>query len=192
MKKNLGPICAMYPSLTTIVGAHVNGKPNFLAIAHVGIFNHGQPQFISFGINKNHFTNQGIHANKQFSVNIPSVDLMAETDYVGIVSGKTTDKSDLFDLFYGELKAAPLISACPVNIECRLNEAIDYTTHDIFVGEIMAVHAEEAVLKGGKLDVTAINPLLFDMASRGYFRLGQRAGDAWGAGLELKKKLRAG
>ena len=43
MKKNLGMVNAMYPSLTTIVGAHVDGKPNFLAIAHVGIMNHGEP-----------------------------------------------------------------------------------------------------------------------------------------------------
>ena len=32
---------ALYPSLTTIVGAKVDGRPNFLAVAHVGIMNHG-------------------------------------------------------------------------------------------------------------------------------------------------------
>jgi len=33
----IGPVNALYPMPTTLVGATVNGKPNFLAVAHVGI-----------------------------------------------------------------------------------------------------------------------------------------------------------
>jgi len=39
----IGPINALYPMPTTLVGALVNAKPNFLAVAHVGILNHGTP-----------------------------------------------------------------------------------------------------------------------------------------------------
>ncbi|MBA4358793.1 MAG: flavin reductase family protein, partial [Desulfovibrio sp.] len=118
MKRNLGPVNALYPSLTTIVGAVVQGRPNFLAVAHVGIMNHGQPQYLSFGINKTHHTGQGILEHREFSVCIPGEGLVVETDYVGLVTGKNTDKSQVFELFRGELEHAPLIQGCPVCMEC--------------------------------------------------------------------------
>jgi flavin reductase (DIM6/NTAB) family NADH-FMN oxidoreductase RutF len=190
MKKNLGMVNAMYPSLCTIVGAHVQGVPSFLAVAHVGIMNHGVPQYITIGLNKTHHTNQGIMATRQFSVNLPSTSQVVKTDYVGLVTGKNTDKSQVFQLFYGGLEAAPMISSCPVNMECSLHSVIDFNTHDVFVGEIMATHADEEVLEKGKIDIAKVDPLLFDMASVGYFSLGQRVANAWNIGKQLKKKLR--
>ena len=36
-KKNLGSILALYPTPVTIIGAMVEGKPNWMLVAHVGI-----------------------------------------------------------------------------------------------------------------------------------------------------------
>jgi flavin reductase (DIM6/NTAB) family NADH-FMN oxidoreductase RutF len=191
MKKNLGPVNALYPSLTTIVGSIVGGKANFLAVAHVGIMNHGQPQYLSFGINKAHFTNKGIREHKEFSVCIPGEDLVVETDYVGIVSGKNTDKSGVFELFRGELHHAPLIQGCPVCMECRLARVVDFETHDVFIGEIVATHVDESVLaESGKIDIARVRPLLFDMASIKYWSLGAEMAPCWNVGKQLKKQLR--
>ena len=190
MKKSLGPVNAMYPSLTTIVGAVAAGRPNFLAVAHVGIMNHGTPQYISIGLNKSHHTTQAIHDHRQFSLNIPSQELMAETDYVGLVSGRNTDKSQLFELFYGELEYAPMIQACPVTMECRLHSVVEFQTHDVFIGAIMATHAEAEVLgPKGEIDVAKVKPLLFDMGTVKYYGLGQALGDCWSVGKDLKRKL---
>lgn len=191
MKRNLGPVNALYPSLTTIVGAVVDGRPNFLAIAHVGIMNHGQPQYLSFGINKRHFTNAGILEHKEFSVCIPTEDQVVETDYVGLVSGKNTDKSGVFELFSGVLPFAPLIKGCPVCMECRLSRVVDFETHDVFIGEIVATHADKAVLsEGGGIDIARVRPLLFDMASVKYWSLGPEVAQCWSVGKELKRSLR--
>ena len=70
----------------TLVGATVNGKPNYLTVAHVGIMNHAQPTYITVGLGKMHYTNAGIKENKTFSVNIPSEDMVVKTDYCGIVT----------------------------------------------------------------------------------------------------------
>ena len=94
MKKTLGGINVLYPTPTTIVGAIVDGKPNFITIAHIGIVNHAKPYLISLSMAKPHSSNIGIKENKAFSVNIPSENLVVETDYVGLVSGKKTDKAD--------------------------------------------------------------------------------------------------
>ena len=94
----LGPVIALYPMPTTLVGATVNAKANFLAVAHVGILNHGTPQYLSIGLSKVHYSNAGIHENRTFSICMPSEDLMVETDYCGIMTGMKTDKSALFDM----------------------------------------------------------------------------------------------
>jgi len=189
MKRNLGPVNALYPSLTTIVGAVVNGRPNFLAVAHVGIMNHGQPQYVSFGLNKKHHTNRGIAEHGEFSVCIPGEGLVVETDYVGLVSGRNTDKSQVFELFQGELAHAPLILDCPVCMECRLARVVEFATHDVFIGEIIATHADEAVLReDGVIDIAKVRPLLFDMASVKYWSLGTELASCWSAGKALKRK----
>lgn len=188
MKKTLGGINALYPTPTVIVGAVVEGKPNFITIAHIGIVNHATPHLISLSLGKPHHTNPGIREHREFSVNIPGENLVVETDYVGIVSGKKVDKSRIFELFYGQLKHAPMISACPVCMECRLYDTYDTPTHDLFIGEIVETHADEAVLTEGKIDIAKVRPLLFDMNSVKYWSLGGPLAGCWNAGKQMKKK----
>ena len=186
--KAIGKINALYPMPATLVGATVRGKPNFLTIAHVGILNFGEPQFLSIGVAKVHYTNAGIMENKTFSICLPSQDLMVETDYCGIVSGKKFDKASIFDIFYGDLKTAPMISQCPVNMELKLCEVFDTPKHDIFVGQLVQTYADESVLTHESIDIAKVSPLLFDMASKKYWSLGEPIGDCWSAGKALKKK----
>ena len=184
--QQIGPVNALYPTPTTLVGALVNGKPNFITIAHIGIMT---LDHISLGIHKSHYTNAGIKENKVFSVCLPSEDLMVETDYCGIMTGKKTDKAAIFDVFYGDLVKAPMIRECPVCMECRLERIVDFAEHDVFVGQVVQTHADPAVLTDGQVDIAKVKPLLFDMASKGYWSLGPRVGHAWGEGKKLKRKL---
>jgi flavin reductase (DIM6/NTAB) family NADH-FMN oxidoreductase RutF len=182
VKEKLGAINALYPTPIALVGATVNGKPNFITIAHIGIMTHTH---ISISPAKIHYTNAGIKENKTFSVCLPSEDLVVETDYCGIMTGKKTDKATLFDIFYGELKTAPMIQQCKVCIECRLDRIIDFSTHDIFVGEIVQTYADESVLSGGKIDVSKLKPLLFDMNSKKYWSMGGEIAKCWNIGKQL-------
>lgn len=192
MKRNLGGVNALYPSLTTIVGTVVDGRPNFSAIAHVGIMNHGQPQYISIGVNRAHYSGRGIKENKSFSVCLPSEDLVRETDSVGLVSGRNTDKSDVFEIFNGDVSGAPMIVGCPVCMECRLTQTVDFPAHEVFIGEIVATYADEAVLTDERIDITKVRPLLFDMASVKYWSLGKEVASCWSVGKELKRERRGG
>lgn len=188
MKKKLEGINVLYPTPTTIVGAMVEGKPNFITIAHVGIVNHAKPYLISLSSAKIHYTNAGIKENKAFSVNIPSENQVVKTDYVGIVSGKKTDKSGVFETFYGKLKNAPMIKECPLNMECRLFDVYDTPTHDLIIGEIVETYADESVLTDDKVDIAKVKPLLFDMSSIKYWSLGVVIADCWNVGKQMKKK----
>jgi len=72
-------------------------------------------------------------------------------------------------------------------MELRLHDVLDFDTHDIFVGELVETYADEGVMTGDKVDVAKVRPLLFDMASVKYWRLGPAVGNCWNAGKALKK-----
>ncbi len=93
-KLNIGPRAFLYPLPTTLVGANVNGRANYEAIAYCGVLNHAPP-IIAVSSGRKHYTNVGIKENGTFSVNIPSVERVAVTDYCGLVSGHDEDKSIL-------------------------------------------------------------------------------------------------
>ena len=172
------------PMPVVLVGTQVKGKANFMTVGWCARAN-ANPPMILCGIGNHHYTPQGIFETKTFSVNIPSSALLEKTDYCGLVSGEKTDKSRVFDVFYGSLGTAPMIRECPVSLECRLETAVPLPTNTLFVGEIMGVYADGNAIKDGKPDFTAIDPLFLTMPDNRYWTLGKRAGDAWSAGKNL-------
>lgn len=183
MKKELGAKNFLYPMPTTLIGALVNEKPNFITIAHVGIIDPGS---ISLGMNKVHYTNKGIKETKTFSVNLPGTDMVEITDYCGIYSGKKVDKSNIFKTFYGKLKTAPMIEECPINMECKLIKTVDFPNHDIFIGEVVNTYVNDEIMKDGVLDLNKLQPILFTMQDKGYWKVGERFADAWNIGKHYK------
>jgi flavin reductase (DIM6/NTAB) family NADH-FMN oxidoreductase RutF len=174
-----------YPMPTVLVGSLVAGKANFMAVGWVSRVN-ARPPMIAIALGP-HYTHKGIEENKAFSVNIPDVSLVAKTDYCGMVSGGTTDKSELFEVFYGEHKAAPLIKECPLCMACVLFDTVLLPANTLYIGEIVEVYTEERYLTEGKPDIRKINPFSLSMPDNNYWRVGDNAGKAWQAGKGLKK-----
>lgn len=179
MKEKLGVVNALYPLVTTIVGSVVDGRPDFATVAHVGI---AHLKGVTLGMGRTHLTNEGIKANREFSVSVPSEAMVEATDYIGMASGASVDKSGLFTVFYGALDKAPLVDDCPVTMACRLIEHVELPTHDLFVGEIVETHADVEVLTNGVVDIAKVRPLLFDMGSKRYWSLGEPVAKCWSAG----------
>ncbi|HOI12845.1 MAG TPA: flavin reductase family protein [Methanoculleus sp.] len=172
------------PMPVVLVGTQVNGKTNFMTVGWCSRAN-ANPPMILCGIGNSHHTPRGIAETKTFSVNLPSSALLEKTDYCGLVSGDTVDKSGVFDVFYGTLATAPMIRECPVNLECRLVETVALPTNTVFIGEIVGAYADGSAIRDGKPDYAAIDPLLLTMPDNHYWRLGEHAGDAWNAGKSL-------
>lgn len=178
------------PMPVVLVGTQVSGKANFMAVGWCTRAN-AKPPMIVCGIGNHHYTHKGIKETKTFSVNVPSSDLLQKTDYCGIVSGEKTDKSSVFEVFYGSLKTAPMIKECPVSLECRLFQALVLPTNTLFIGEIAAAYADSKVLKDGIPDFPSIDPLFLTMPDNRYWTLGKHAGDAWSAGKNLNQPQEA-
>ena len=189
-KVTMGPTTLIYPMPALLIGADVDGKPNFLTVAWAGIAD-GEPPMISIAIRHIRYTIKGILQNNVFSVNVPSVDLVKETDYCGCVSGDKVDKVDAcqFKIFYGKMNGAPLIEQCPVNMECKVVHMLDLGSHALVVGRIEETHISEGCLSNGKPTVEKINPLVYaGDPERQYQAMGDVVGKAFSVGLELKKK----
>jgi flavin reductase (DIM6/NTAB) family NADH-FMN oxidoreductase RutF len=172
------------PMPVVLVGTQVNGKANFMTVGWCTRAN-ANPPMIVCGIGNHHYTPKGIGESNTFSVNIPSSDMVEKTDYCGLVSGDKADKSQVFDVFYGTLKTAPMIRECPVTLECRLVKTVPLPTNTLFIGEIVGVYADEKALSSDKPDFRAIDPLFLTMPDNRYWTLGNHAGDAWSAGRKM-------
>jgi flavin reductase (DIM6/NTAB) family NADH-FMN oxidoreductase RutF len=180
-KKNIGRNIFIYPMPVTLVGAIVENKPNFMAVGWISRIN-ASPPLLAVGLNKSHYTPAGIRKNKTFSVNFPSTVMVEQTDYCGLVSGRNTDKSSLFDIFYGELKTAPMIKSCHLCLECKLFDIYEMPSNDLFIGEIMAGYADANCLIEGKLDLHKLDPLLLTMPDNRYWKVGEFVEKAWSIG----------
>src|SRR5512137_1848320 len=126
---------SVYPMPVVLAGAVVGGKANFLAIGWIARVNY-QPPMVAMSLSKSHYTCGGIREHKEFSVNFPGLNLLEKTDYCGLVSGRDKDKSQIFTLFHGALKHAPMIQECPLAFDCTLVDIVELPSNDLFIGEI--------------------------------------------------------
>lgn len=173
------------PWTQTILATIHNDRVNFMALDWVTRVNF-TPAMLGICVNRKHASHANIVASREFSVNVPSEDMMTVTDYTGLVSGHSVDKSSLFEVFYGDLTAAPMIADCPLTMECRLEQQVDLPTNTFFIGEIINIYAEEQCLTNGLPDVEKMKPFLLTMPDNRYWALGSCIGRAWDAGKALK------
>ena len=186
-KKRIDENAFLYPMPMTIVGAMVEKRPNFLAVAWAARVNH-RPPMIGVALGGGKFTATGIAANGAFSVNVPGADLVEATDWVGTVSGRQVDKSAAFRLFYGDMPSAPMIEGCPLAMECRLVRTVDLPSNTLFIGEIVAAWCDEEAMTGGAPDVAKMRPFTLTMPDNGYWSVGERIATAWSAGKDFGKR----
>ena len=190
-KKKIPPKAFLFPMPVALIGANVNGKPNFETLAYVSVVE-SKPPLISISSYETHYTNIGIKENRTFSVNTPSEDLVEIIDYCGIVSGKDIDKSEVFDIFYGDLKTAPMVSLSPLNLECEVIKIINIKElvevekgHEIFIGKVVNAYADEDCLTEGIPDIAKLKTYIY--SQNNYWKVGEKLASAFEIGKKHEK-----
>ena len=188
-KKKFGPQPMIWPHPTVIVGANVDGKPDFAAVAWTGVAA-SNPASVTIALQPHRYSLKGIYQNRTFSVNVPSADQVKEVDYCGLVSGADADKVKdcKFKVFYGNLKTAPLIEQCPINMECEVSHILNLGSHHLVVGKVAETYFSEDCLTDGKPDIAKVKPFAFGPGK--YFVIGEAFADAFKIGWEIKPKLK--
>lgn len=177
-KLELPPKEALYPVPVTLVSC--TGKQgkndNIITIAWCGVVC-SNPPMISVSIRPSRHSHKLISQTGDFVINIPTKSILDKADACGIHSGKDTDKFKMcsFTKVPSSKISSPMIKECPVNIECRLKEIVKLGAHDMFIGEVVMVHADKKIVgSGGGIDYKKAEPFVYNQGE--YWDLGKKIG----------------
>jgi len=154
------------------------GKPNIITLAWVGVVNSEPPMF-SISIQPSRHSHGLVKASQEFVVNIPSEEMIRKVDLCGIVSGRDVDKFSEtgFTSVPGDEVSPPLIEECRVNLECKVRRIIPLGSHDLFLGEIVAIHIDDTILKEkGRINIAKALPVAYCGGAHEYWSMGKKLG----------------
>jgi flavin reductase (DIM6/NTAB) family NADH-FMN oxidoreductase RutF len=157
------PFVALRPVPVVLVSCGRGEQANVITIAWTGILCSSPPQ-VGIGVRPSRYSHGLIEGTGEFVINIPGEDLLDEVEYCGFVSGREADKFAARGLTPapGSAVQTPIVAECPINIECRLSHTLSLGSHDLFVGEVVAVQVSQEVLdEQGRVDNGKLKPILF-------------------------------
>lgn len=185
MRKSFGAKPIIYPQPVYIIGSYdKDGNADAMNAAWGGL---SEADEISICLSAGHKTVKNILESGAFSISMATADTVVQCDYVGMVSANDTpDKLARagFHVEKCENVNAPMFAELPMVIECRLKS---YDADSCrMVGEIVNVCADESILTDGAIDPAKLRPITFDAANHAYLVLGEKVGNAFADGAELK------
>jgi len=189
MKKSIGAKTILYPTPVLIVGTYDKaGTPNVMTVAWGGICC-SVPPCVSISVRAATHTYGNLMEQKAFTISIPSERYVKQADYIGMASGKDTDKFAATGLtaVKSDVVNAPYVAEFPLVLECNVIHVHKIGLHTQFIGEILDIKADESVMGEKGPDIEKISPFLWSPDfGRGYYGLGQYLGKAFSIGKDLK------
>ena len=161
-KKEALKVSALQPTPKVLVSCRdKDGRDNALAVAYCGNCSF-DPPMIMMGIVPSRYSHHMVKETGCFVVNIPEKSYADVFNYLGSVSGKDCDKLKEKNVATEEADVvnAPLLSDCPVNIECTVVDSVMTGSHEMFIGKVEKVHADEKLIgDDGKIDFSKLDLL---------------------------------
>lgn len=151
-------------------------KPNIITIAWAGTIC-SNPPMVSISVRRERYSYDLIRETGEFVINLTTKELAYATDYCGVRSGRDEDKFQTMGLTAVPCPplSVPMIQEAPVALACKVKEVIPLGSHDMFVAEVVAVHADEKYMdENGKFDLAKAEPIVYSHGT--YFDLGKPLG----------------
>ena len=191
MKKDLGVKPYLFPMPVLMIATYdEDEKVDVMNMAWGGICD---DNMVALNITETHQTALNIKKRMAFTLSIADLPHLAESDYFGTVSGRNVkDKFERTGMHAVKSSRvdAPIILDYPLTLECRVVE-LQRSDDGRFrvLGEILNVIADSKVLdEEGNVDPTKLNAFVFDQFQSGYYKIGEKVGDAWKSGRKFIKK----
>lgn len=176
------------PLPTVMVSCGSMEKSNIITVAWTGVLNTHPPKaYVSIRPQRHSYPI--IKESGEFTLNLVPASLVRTADYCGMYTGAKVDKFAKCNLTKEEgfEVACPSIAECPLSLECRVTDIVPLGTHDMFIADIVAVRADEALLdENGKLCMERADLTTF--AHGEYFSLGKKVGKFGFSAVKKKKK----
>ena len=176
----LYPIPAVMVSVTD--GA---GQDDIITVAWTGTIC-TNPPMVYISVRPSRFSHHMLMETGEFVINLTTEKLTRATDYCGVRSGRDVDKFKETGLTRekAEFVKAPMIRESPVSIECRVTEVKKLGSHDMFLAEVLAVHADEEYMdENNRFDLNRARPLVYSHGE--YLGTGKKLGTF---GYSVKKR----
>jgi flavin reductase (DIM6/NTAB) family NADH-FMN oxidoreductase RutF len=138
------------------------GKTNIITLAwHTPISR--IPPLYGISIAPKRYSHELIKKTKEFAVNFVPYSLVEAADYCGTHSGRTTDKvcQTGLTLIPAKKLTVPLIKEGYAHLECKLTKSIPIGDHTLFIGEVVAISADENAFKDELLRTEKVHPLYY-------------------------------
>lgn len=135
-----------------------NGEDNALVVAYACNCSY-DPPMVMVGIVPSRYSYHMVKETGVFVVNLVAERNKEAFDYLGSHSGRDENKLEKLSLNYkeGVKVAAPVLLDFPVNIECEVVDSIKTGSHEMFVGKVVYIHADEELLNdNGAIDFSRI------------------------------------
>lgn len=176
-KQSWKPGNMLYPLPAVLVTvADKNGKQNIFTVAWAGT-TCSSPAMVSISVRPERFSHHMIVETEEFVINLTTKELVYATDYCGVKSGRDLDKFKELGLGTqpADLVRAPLLTQSPVNMECKVTQRIPLGSHDMFLAEVVAVHADERFMdENGRFHFEDAEPIAYSHGT--YYTLGENLG----------------
>ncbi len=177
-KVQVRPMRPIYPSPAALItSVDESGRANIVTLGECFNVSIVRPVIVGIAIRTATYSHGLIRAQGEFTVNLPTSDLVEVVDGIGSVSGRECDKFETFGLtpLPAMRVAPPLIAECPLNLECRVLSEQEVGDHQLFLGEVLVEHVDADRLdEDGKPDPRKLDMLIY--AANNYFAAGDWLG----------------
>lgn len=170
------PFAALYPTPGVLVSCGTGPSANVITLAWAGVVC-SVPPMVGIAVRPSRHSHALISELGEFVVNLPTAAQARYVDLCGHISGRDQDKWARcgFTQEPPTQVRVPLIGECPVNLECVVRETHRLGSHDLFIGEVVAVHLDDSILDArGHLDVARVHALA--CIEGHYFQVGDSVG----------------
>jgi flavin reductase (DIM6/NTAB) family NADH-FMN oxidoreductase RutF len=182
------PGTLLNPVPAVLVGCgDFDGVKNLITIAWAGTIA-SEPAMLSISVRPERYSYELIKETGQFTVNLPSRQMVRALDYCGVKSGREVDKfkETGFTPWRGETVKAPLIAEAPLGLECQVEQVIALGSHDLFLAKISGVQVDESLVdQNGRLNLGKADLITYSHGS--YWTLKEPVGSF---GFSVKKSVK--
>lgn len=179
----------LYPLPAVLVTvSDKEGKENIFTVAWAGTIC-TNPPMVSISVRPERYSYHMIKETGEFVINLTTEKMAYAVDFCGVRSGRDIDKFKETGLTKekSDFVRAPMIKESPVSIECKVKEIISLGSHDLFVANVLSVHADEKFMdEKNRFDLNKSKPLVYSHGE--YYGIGNKKGTFGYSVRKLNKK----
>ena len=186
MKRRFKPGTMIYPLPAALISCGKNADEyNIFTVSWIGTIC-SEPAMCYISVRPSRHSYDIIKRNGEFVINLTNEEMAFATDWCGVKSGRDFNKFKEMNLTpeKTEVVDSVLVKESPLSIECKVKQIIPLGSHDMFLAEVLAVHADEKYMdENHKFHLEKSEPIVYSHGS--YITCGEQLGTF---GYSVRKK----